>query len=233
MGTFTSAGVGVTVQTVEVDDTAITLAKMADLAQDQFIGRTTASTGVPQTATITAAARTVLDDTTASAMVDTLGGAAATGTGGIARASSPAFVTPALGTPASGVMTNVTGLPAAAVLAGTMASGMRVNPRTTTEVSSATPTINTDNTDIHTITALAVAITSMTTNLSGTPVNGQRLTIRILDNATARAITWGASFVSRGATLPTTTTLSKYLYVGFLWNSTASIWDCIATAEEA
>ena len=41
---------------------AVTLAKMANLAQDQFIGRTTASTGVPETATITAAARTVLDD---------------------------------------------------------------------------------------------------------------------------------------------------------------------------
>lgn len=70
---------------------AVTLAKMANLAQDQFIGRTTASTGVPETATITAAARTVLDDTTVSAMVDTLGGAAATGTGGIARATSPNF----------------------------------------------------------------------------------------------------------------------------------------------
>src|SRR3990167_10391463 len=100
MGTFTGGGLGGTVQTAEVDDAAITLAKMADLAQDAFIGRTTASTGVPETATITAAARTVLDDTTAAAMVDTLGGAAATGTGGVAGASSPAFVTPALGTPA-------------------------------------------------------------------------------------------------------------------------------------
>lgn len=51
----------------------IVLADMADLAQDQFIGRTTASTGVPQTATITAAARTVLDDTTTAAMRTTLG----------------------------------------------------------------------------------------------------------------------------------------------------------------
>src|SRR3990167_10880024 len=119
MGTFTSAGVGVTVQTVEVDDTAITLAKMADLAQDQFIGRTTASTGVPQTATITAAARTVLDDTTAAAMVDTLGGAAATGTGGLARATSPSFTTPVLGTPTSGTMTNVTGIPVGALANGT------------------------------------------------------------------------------------------------------------------
>lgn len=96
---------------------AVTLAKMANLAQDQFIGRTTASTGVPQTATITAAARTVLDDTTVSAMVDTLGGAASTGTGGLARATSPVFVTPALGTPASGTLTNCTGLPNAGTTA--------------------------------------------------------------------------------------------------------------------
>lgn len=56
-----------------IDAAAVTLAKMANLAQDQFIGRTTASTGVPETATITAAARTVLDDTTVGAMATTLG----------------------------------------------------------------------------------------------------------------------------------------------------------------
>ena len=55
-----------------IDNGVVTLAKMANLAQDQFIGRTTASTGVPQTATITAAARTVLDDTTVGAMRATL-----------------------------------------------------------------------------------------------------------------------------------------------------------------
>lgn len=105
--------------------------------------------------------------------------------------------------------------------------------RTNTVTSSATPSINTDTTDIFTITALAAAITSMSTNLSGTPVNGQKLTIRILDNGTARAITWGASFASRGATLPTTTVISKYLYVGLIYNSTTSTWDCVATAQEA
>ncbi len=72
-----------------ITDAAVTLAKMANLAQDQFIGRTTGSTGVPETATITAAARTVLDDTTVAAMVDTLGGASSTGTGGIVRLIAP------------------------------------------------------------------------------------------------------------------------------------------------
>lgn len=78
----------------DLTDASVTLAKMANLAQDQFIGRTTASTGVPQTATITSAARTVLDDTTVSAMVDTLGGASALGSGGIVRGTSPSIATP-------------------------------------------------------------------------------------------------------------------------------------------
>jgi hypothetical protein len=89
-----------------VADGSITLAKLANLAQDQFIGRTTASTGVPETATITAAARTVLDDTTVGAMVNTLGGATSGGTGGIARLTDTPLVTPLLGTPQSGVLTN-------------------------------------------------------------------------------------------------------------------------------
>lgn len=57
---------------------AVTLAKMANLAQDQFIGRVTASTGVPETTTITSAARSVLDEATTSAMHDALQGAETT-----------------------------------------------------------------------------------------------------------------------------------------------------------
>ena|SRR3990167_382360 len=105
-------------------------------------------------------------------------------------------------------------------------------PKVNTIASAAEPAINVDTTDIFTITALAVAITSFTTNLTGTPVNGQKLIIRILDNGTARAITWGASFVARGAALPTTTTASLYLYVGFIYNSAASVWDCISVSQE-
>ena len=50
----------------------------------------------------------------------------------------------------------------------------RIKPRVSTETSSATPTINTDNVDAHSITALATDITSFTTKLSGTPTNFQK-----------------------------------------------------------
>lgn len=109
----------------------------------------------------------------------------------------------------------------------------RITPRTDSVTSSATPTINTDTTDFFRITALAVAINTMSTNLSGTPTIGQKLIIRFLDNSSPQAITWGASFASRGATLPTTTVAGKYMYVGLIWNDVATVWDCVAVATEA
>lgn len=108
----------------------------------------------------------------------------------------------------------------------------RVTPRITTISSSATPTINTDNCDAVTITALAANITSMTTNLSGTPTNFDKLIIRIKDDGTPRTISWGASFASYGATLPTTTTTSKVHTIGFIYDSVTSKWGCVAASVE-
>jgi hypothetical protein len=73
----------------------------------------------------------------------------------------------------------------------------------------------------------------MTTNLSGTPTNFQKLIIRIKDDGTARAITWGASFAARGVALPTTTVISKVLSVGFIYNTVTSTWDCVASVQES
>ncbi len=107
----------------------------------------------------------------------------------------------------------------------------RITKRTVTVTQHATPTINTDNTDVASITGLAQAVTSMTTNLSGTPVTNDALIISFTDDGTGRAITWGASFEASGTVaLPTTTVASTRLDVGFLYNSVTSKWRCLATA---
>src|SRR5258708_26206897 len=102
--------------------------------------------------------------------------------------------------------------------------------RLVTTTQSATPTINADNTDIAKITGLAQAITSFTTNLSGTPNDGDLLEIRVTDNGTARGLTFGASFQATTVALPTTTVINTELKMLFEWNSVASKWDCVATA---
>jgi len=105
----------------------------------------------------------------------------------------------------------------------------RVTPRVSTTTSSATPTINTDNVDVYGLTAQAVDITSFSTNLSGTPTDGQLLRIYIVGTA-ARAITWGASFEASTTPLPTTTVTTNRLDVGFVWNAATSKWRCLASA---
>lgn len=104
----------------------------------------------------------------------------------------------------------------------------RITPRTGTTTSSATPTINTDDVDFYSLTAQAADITSFTTNLLGTPTDGQKLWIAITGTA-ARAITWGASFEASTVALPTTTVTTNRLDVGFVWNAVTSKWRCIAS----
>jgi hypothetical protein len=102
--------------------------------------------------------------------------------------------------------------------------------RVNTITSSATPAINTDTTDLFTITALATTITSMTSGLTGTPNNGDLLEVRILDAGSAEGITWGTSFASTTVTLPTTTVSSTTLRILLEWNSASSKWECIGVA---
>lgn len=110
---------------------------------------------------------------------------------------------------------------------------LSVKPVIGSVASSATPTIQTGIYNVFRITALAAAITSMTSGLIGTPYHGQRLIIEILDDGTARAIAWGAKFRSTDSgTLPTTTTLGKLLRVGLLYDSVDAIWDCMAVSNE-
>jgi hypothetical protein len=107
----------------------------------------------------------------------------------------------------------------------------RITKRVSTEASNATPAIAADSYDIHTITALAAAATFGAP--TGTPTQGQQIIYRIKDNGTARALSWNAIYRAMGTALPTTTVLSKTLYLGFIYNSTDSKWDLIASAQEA
>ena len=117
-----------------------------------------------------------------------------------------------------------------ATLSGTQTlTNKRVTPRVSTTTSSATPTINTDNVDMYGLTAQAANITSFTTNLSGTPTDGQKLWIYIVGTA-ARTIAWGASFEASTVALPTTTVTTNRLDVGFVWNAATSKWRCVASA---
>lgn len=111
----------------------------------------------------------------------------------------------------------------------TTLTNKRVTPRVGSTTSSATPTINTDNVDIYKLTAQTADITSFTTNLSGTPTDGQVLIIEITGTA-ARAITWGASFEASTVALPTTTVTTAMLAVGFLYNGATSKWRCMGVA---
>jgi hypothetical protein len=69
-------------------------------------------------------------------------------------------------------------------------------------------------------------------NPSGSPTGGQRLVIRIKDNGTARALTYDTQYIGVGVSLPTTTVLSKILYMGFFYNATNIKWDLVAVAQE-
>lgn len=157
--------------------------------------------GTATVATFTAAGRAIVDDADASAQRTTLG------LGTIATLAAP------LGT--------VVGTTDTQTL-----SNKRNTPRVGTTTSSATPTINTDNVDLYSLTAQAVDITSFTTNLTGTPVAGDTLVIQITGTA-ARAITWGTKFESSAISLPTTTVSTDRLDALLRWNTVTSKWRCI------
>lgn len=105
-----------------------------------------------------------------------------------------------------------------------------ITPRVQTVTSSATVTPTSLN-DIVTINAQATGLTLA--NPSGTFAEGQALMIRIKDNGTARSITFGSNYRAIGVTLPTTTVISKTLYLGIIYNSIDGKWDVLGTPQQA
>lgn len=125
------------------------------------------------------------------------------------------------------------------VIGGRFATYLQDNPAyhlepllrgNTTATSSATPTPNIDTTKAYTLTALAANATFGAP--TGTPTNGQQLTIRVKDNGTARTLAWNAAYRAVGASLPTATVAGKTLYVELAYNSTSTTWDATSVSAE-
>ena len=116
---------------------------------------------------------------------------------------------------------------------GTASWTWTYNAQRTVSVTTAGATLTPNITigDVFTITAQDVALA--VANPTGTPVNGQRMIIRIKDNGTLRSITWSGSQyrASSDLSLPTTTIASRTQYLGFIWNSTDSRWDLLARLD--
>lgn len=107
----------------------------------------------------------------------------------------------------------------------------RINPRIVSTASSATPTPDVSSTDEYILTALAAGATFGIP--AGTPLQGQKLIIRIKDNASSQTLAYNAIYRAVGVTLPTATVISKTLYLGMIYNFTDTRWDVVAVAQEA
>lgn len=119
---------------------------------------------------------------------------------------------------------------------GSVTFGVPLIAVTNTVTSVASPLAwNSGNYQQYSITALANALTINAD--AGAPLDGQRMIFRILDNGTARALTWVTTgtncFRVVGVTLPTTTTIGKTIYVGCIYNAYSSTWDVVAVGQQA
>jgi len=107
----------------------------------------------------------------------------------------------------------------------------RIDPRNVVAASAATLTPDVSVGDIYSFTALAAALTINAP--IGTPTDGDKLIFRLLDNGTARALTWNATYTVIGTLLPTTTTINKTTYVGCIYNANNTRWDVLAVVTQA
>ncbi len=100
----------------------------------------------------------------------------------------------------------------------------RITKRLSTEASNATPSINSDNVDVHTITAQAAALTSLT--ITGTPTEGQFLLLQIFDNGGAQTLAFGTGSCAFSSDLaaPTTTTTGKWGEYAFVYRVALTKW---------
>ena len=106
----------------------------------------------------------------------------------------------------------------------------RIDPRVTSTTTASTLTPDVSAADIYAYTSLG---SDLTINAPiGTPLNGDKLIFRFLDNGTARLLTWNATYTVINVTLPTTTTINKTTYVGCIYNAAGVRWDVLSVMTQ-
>ncbi|MCX6154403.1 MAG: hypothetical protein NT007_09600 [Candidatus Kapabacteria bacterium] len=113
--------------------------------------------------------------------------------------------------------------------ASALPSFQKLSPRSTTLTSSAGITINSDTTDIGTV----ALVHDTTFTISGSPVNGQKLILHIVYSTGTHTIAFNAIVVPIGVTLPSITAATKNIYVGFIYNTSATKWHAVSVSTEA
>lgn len=116
------------------------------------------------------------------------------------------------------------------VSAANTLTNKRITPRVVTAADATSITPNTDSADV-TYQANTQSSGTLTINAdSGTPANGQRWILKI-KSTNVQTYSWNSVFASSpGVTLPTASSGgSAYNYVGFIYNTDRSKWDCVAS----
>jgi len=110
----------------------------------------------------------------------------------------------------------------------------RIDPRVTSAASASSLTPSIGSADIYAYTFLAANLTINAPG--GSPVDGDKLMFRFLDNGTARTLTWDTTYTSIvGSAFTNTfnTTAGKTTYVGCIYNANNTRWDVIAVTTQA
>jgi len=112
---------------------------------------------------------------------------------------------------------------------GNIITGGGIVSRVVSIADATSVTINADTTDLATQTNTQVTGTLTINAPTGTLANGQKITFR-LQSSNVQTFSWNAVFAgSTDLSLPTTSSgSSKYDYMGFIYNSTATKWQLLA-----